>query len=210
MRNFFNNDNFLWRWFSKIGDFLGLSVVWLLCCVPLITIVPSCISLYDSIAHCVQGDEDHPYKRFFHTFKSELLRGIVLTILWVLIAFLLSWGYQILYQMGQDSQLAAIYSLVYLGTMLVPLGVFAWLIPIESRFQHSFGSLHKAALTFAIAHLPTTGIILLVLIVSVALLMFFPALILLLPAIMVTIQCWFIEKVFKTYTPEENEDDTAA
>ena len=208
MNNALPNDNFFWRWFSKIGDFLGLSVLWLLCCIPVLTIAPSSIALYDSVAHCVQGREDGPYRRFFRTLKKELLRGIGINVLWLILITIFVLSYSILYQAGQQSQVAAIYSLVYLGTMLIPTGVLLWLIPIESRFKHNFFSLHKTAASFAFAHLPTTAILFVVLAVAVALTLFFPILIVLTPAITVTIQCWFIERVFQRYMPEEPTKDS--
>lgn len=209
MNNFFNTDNSLWRWFSKIGDFLGLSLVWLLCSIPVLTIAPAGIALYDSVAHCVRGNEEGPYRRFFKTFRSELLRGIGISALWAVLTFLFLSGYNILYQLGKENQLAAIYSLVYAGTMLIPLGVFCWLLPIESRFTYRFGELHKTALVFAIAHLPTTGAILGILIAGSVITLVFPILLVLMPCIIVTLQAWLIEKVFKHYLPEEENDDNA-
>lgn len=209
MNNFFNPDNFFWRWFGRLADVFVLSFLWILCCLPIITIAPACISLYDVIAHCIHGPDEHPYKRFFRTFKAELLRGIGISVLWGVIGFVLMMGYNVLYQLGKTSPFAAMYSIIYLASMLIPIAIFGWLIPIESRFTHSFGSLHKTAATFAIVHLPTTGIILGLLAIGLILIFFVPALAFLMPGILVTLQCWFIEKVFKKYIPQEDTDDTA-
>lgn len=208
MNNLFNPDNFFWRWFGRLADVLALSFLWALCCLPILTIVPSCIALYSSIAHCIHGPEEHPYKHFFRTLKTELLRGIGITVLWAVLGVLLTLGYNFLYQLGKTNQFAAIYSLVYLATMLIPVGILAWLIPLEARFSHSFLSLHKTAATFAIVHLPTTGIVLGILIGAVILCTFVPVISLLMPGIVVTLQSWFTEKVLKRYIPEEAEDAT--
>jgi uncharacterized membrane protein YesL len=210
MNNFFNTDNFFWRWFGKLPDIAVLSILWFLCCLPIVTIIPSCIALYATIAHCVHGFEEHPYKHFFRCLKSELLRGIGITITWGVLTFLLITGYNYLYYMGQSSQFAAIYSMVYLASMTIPVGILAWLIPLEARFEHSFLSLHKTAATFAIVHLPITGIMLGVLIVGVIVLIFLPVLAFFLPGLIVTVQAWFIEKVFKKYLPDESTPTNAA
>lgn len=207
MNSFFDPDNFFWRWFGKMADILVLSILWMLCCLPIVTIAPACIALYDTVVRCVHGPEEHPYKHFFLSLKSELLRGIGITLLWGVLAFLLATGYNYLYYMGQSSQFAAIYSVVYLATMLIPVGILAWLIPLESRFSHSFISLHKTAATFAIVHLPTTAILIGLLVVAIALLLFFPILAILVPGLVVTLQAWFIEKVFKKYIPDANTDN---
>jgi len=209
MNKFFDPDNFFWRWFGKMADIAVLSILWMLCCLPIVTIVPACIALYDTIAHCIHGQEEHPYKHFFRCLKSELLRGIIITVLWGILAFLLATGYNYLYYLGQSNEFAAMYSLVYLATTLIPVGILAWLIPLQSRFQHTFLSLHKTAASFAIIHLPTTCIMLGVLIAGIVVLAFLPILAFLIPGLVVTIQAWFLEKVIKDYLPKEDNDDTA-
>lgn len=204
MNNLSQNENPILFWFSKVGDFFGLSMVWLLLCLPILTIVPSCIALYDSIAHCVRGEEEGAVRRFFYTFRKELLKGLLINAIWLVIGFILFCGYRILFLAGQENPVIATYSLVYLFTMFIPLGVFAWLIPVQSRFEHTLGSVHKAAAVYAIAHLPSTIMLLVLLIAAVVLLRMFPVLVLLLPGITVTLQSWFIERAFKQHITQEN------
>ena len=207
MNNLTHKENPLLYWFSKIGDFFVLSILWLLLCLPVVTFIPACIALFDSVAHCIHGTEDGCVSRFFRTLKSELLRGILLSVLWAAIGFLLVWGYSILYQMGKEDPAMATYSLVYLFTMLIPLGILAWLIPVESRFEHSFFGLIKAAVVYSICHLPTTVLLLVVFLLALVLVFLLPVLGVLMPAIAVTVQCRLIEKVFTKYIPQDEEEN---
>lgn len=207
MHDLTQRENPVLYWFGKIGDFCALSVLWLLLCLPVLTIVPASVALYDSIAHCVRGYEEGPVRRFFRTLKAELLRGLLLSAIWIGIGFMLTWGYSILYQMGKEDPAAAAYSLVYLCTMVIPMGVLAWLIPVESRFQHSFFGLFRSAAVYAIAHLPTTLLLVVLFVATVVLLAVCPILLLLMPAITVTVQGWFIERIFKKYIPQEEGHD---
>ena len=205
MEQIFNPDNFFWRWFGKLADFFLLSCLWLLCCVPIVTIGASSIALYDTVAHCVRGPDGDTYKRFFRTFKAELLRGIGITALWAVLTVILSTSYNFLCGMAAESQAASIYAIAFGVSMLIPLGVLCWLLPIESRFTHSFTGLHKTAIYFAIGHLPTTAAITALLIVCGVAIAYFPFLGMVLPAIMVTLQSWFIERVFVKYMPNEED-----
>lgn len=208
MNDLRQRENPVLYWFSKVGDFFTLSVVWLLLCLPVLTFIPASIALYDSIAHCVHGDEDGSIGRFFRTLKKELLRGLLLSVIWVVFSAMLVFGFGTLFRMGQENQIMAYYSLIYLCSMTIPLGILAWLIPVQSRFEHSFFSLFRAAAVYAITHLPTTVMLLVILAVAAVLVFFFPVLVVLVPAIAVTLQCWFVERVFKKYIPqEENADD---
>lgn len=203
MNRIFDPDNFFWRWFGKLADFFLLSCLWLLCCVPILTIGASSIALYDTVAHCVQGPDDDTYKRFFRTFKNELLRSIGITVLWAVLAIILSTSYNFLCQMAKESTAASVYAIAFGVSMLIPIGVLCWLLPIESRFTHSFIGLHKTAIYFAIGHLPTTAAIVALLIACGVAVSCFPFLAMVLPAIMVTFQSWFIERVFVKYMPKE-------
>ena len=207
MNNLNQKENPLLYWCSKIGDFCVLSVLWLLMCIPVLTVIPACIALFDSIAHCIHGTEDGTVRRFFRTFKNELLRGILLSLIWLVVGCGLAYGYTILHQMGLENEVMSTYSKVYLVSMLIPMGILTWLIPVESRFHHSFLGLFRAAIAYSIGHLPTTILLLVIFAVSVILVYFLPVLAVLMPAISVTVQCWFVEKIFKRYIPQKEEEN---
>lgn len=209
MRSNYDNESIFMRWFTKLADVVLLSLMWVLCCLPVVTIGASSVALYDAITRCVHGNQESPFKYFFHVFKTELLRGIGITLLWAVLGVALYLGYCFLRQWGQNSSFASGYSVVYLGTMLIPVSVLLWLIPMEARFSYGFFGLHKAAATFALVHLPTTGIVLGILAVAAVITVFVPALVVLLPGIVVTLQSWFVEKIFKKYIGEEEQDDSA-
>ena len=111
--NFFNPDNSLWRFLGKLADLFLLSGCWLLCSLPLVTVGSASIALYDAVSHGLRHDEGGIYRRFFRTFRSELKRGIALTLLWTAIGLLLSFGYQILYQFGGADSVFATFTVVY-------------------------------------------------------------------------------------------------
>lgn len=205
MEQIFNPDNFLWRWCGKVADFFLLSCLWLLCCVPIVTIGASSVALYDAVAHCVRGPEGDTYKRFFRTFKAELLRGIGITAVWAVLTIILSTGYNYLCHMAEANQAAAIYAIAFGVSTLIPAGVLCWVLAVESRFAHSFTSLHKTAIYFAIAHLPSTAAITALLVLCGIGITYLPFLAMVLPAAMVYLQSWFIERIFGKYMPQEAE-----
>jgi uncharacterized membrane protein YesL len=199
------SENFFFRWASKLGDFCGLSVVWMLMCIPIITAIPASVAMYSSIVNCVHGNEEGSVRWFFRSFKKELIRGLALGALWLVIVAMLAVA--LIFLIGQESQFGKIFSIVYMGSTLIPASIMAWLIPTQARFAYSFGDLHKAAAYYAIAHLPTTALLLLIVILGVALTLCLPILVIVMPAIIVTIQCWLIEKVFVKYMDEDEETD---
>ncbi|MBQ8236530.1 MAG: DUF624 domain-containing protein [Oscillospiraceae bacterium] len=203
MNGFFNPDNWLWRSFGKIFDFFGLSCMWFLCSMPLITVGTASIALYDTAAHCLRGTETNLAKRFFSTFKKELIPGILITILWAVIAMLFWFGYQIVYQMGQADPNLALFAVVYYFSLLIPVGVLCWVFAVESRFVYRFFQLHKMSLYFTFAHLPATIAVVVLALIAIEICLDFPFMVIFVPGILVYLQSFFIERVFRKYMPEE-------
>ena len=207
MKTFFNPDNFLWKFFGKCFDFFGLSCMWFLCSMPIVTVGTASIALYDAAAHCLRGDETNLAKRFFSTFKKELVPGILITILWAAIAMVFWFGYQIVYQMAQANPAMSIFAVVYYVSLLIPVGILCWVFAVQSRFVYKFFQLHKMALLFTFAHLPSTIALVVLALAAIEICVDFPFMVMLVPGILVYFQSYFIEKVFKKYIPAARSEE---
>ena len=200
---FFNPDNWLWRGFGRLADFFILSVLWMFCSIPLVTIGAASIALYDTVAHCFRYSEGGMVGRFFGTFKRELRRGILLTVVWAVVGYLFNISYQIVTQLGDGSSFWTVLSLVYFVILTIPVGMACWAVGLQSRFTYSFKELHKNAAMFTLGYFPRTLAIVVIFALFYNLLfnMFF--LVMFLPAIMVNLQSMFMEPVFRKYMPAE-------
>lgn len=198
MKRFFDPDNVLWQTVSSFYDLVMLSLCWILCCLPVLTIIPSTIALYDSVARCVRGGDGGMFRRFFRTFRNELGRGILLTIEWGILIAVMVVGYLIVVQ-GESGLLW----ILYLCALAIPAAVLCWIIVLESRFVYSLGTLHRNAMIFTFGYLPRTAAMLAILVAGAAVLLWMPVLIVAVPGLVANFQSAFAEKVLKHYMPEE-------
>lgn len=153
-RSVFRPYGLVWTILNTITDILGLSLLWLLCSLPLVTIAPATTALYDAVVHGIRYKEGGAYRRFFKTFRAEWKTGIPVTLLWG--AVLAGLGYVmtvLLVMAGQDSRFT-VYAGVYFGLLLLPLGCACWSVTIQSRFAFSFLNLTKTALRMTLEKLP--------------------------------------------------------
>ena len=201
--NFFNPDNWLWRGFGRLADFFLLSALWLVCSIPVVTVGAASIALYDTVAHCFRYQESGMAGRFFRTFRKELVRGILLTVVWAVVGYLFNVSYQILTQLGDGGSAWTLISQVYFMLLLIPVGIATWAIGLESRFCYGFGQLHKNAIMCALGYLPRTIAIVLIFAVVYNLIINMFFLVMFLPALMVNLQSMIMEPVFRKYMPEE-------
>lgn len=204
-KGFFNHENAVWRWIGRIPELLLLSLLWALLSLPVVTLVPATAALYDAMARNVVPDVKGAYRRFFRTFKNELGRGLLMSLLWLPIAAIVMLGGKILEAPAQDSNLWAGFTLVYQILSLLPLGAFIWTVTLESRFVYPFWTLHKNALIFMISYLPRTALILLLMLLAFVICWCIPLLTLVMPAVLMALLTIPIEKVFKEYMPKEAE-----
>ena len=204
--NFFNPDNSLWRFLGKLADLFLLSGCWLLCSLPLVTVGSASIALYDAVSHGLRHDEGGIYRRFFRTFRSELKRGIVLTLLWTAIGLLLSFGYQILYQFGGADSVFATFTVVYYFLLAIPVALVCWIVALESRYVYSIAELHRIATILTFGKLPTSLAVVAMLLVGFELCVQLPFLLMVVPASLCYFQTWFVERIFAKLTPAETEE----
>ena len=87
MKSFFNPDNFIFRWSTTIFDIIVLSIFWVVCSLPVVTIGTSTAALYYSAVKCVRFKQPDTYKNFWNSFKENLKTGIAFTVVYLVLAF---------------------------------------------------------------------------------------------------------------------------
>lgn len=150
MRKFFNPESFLWKPFGFIGELVMLSLLWLVCAIPLVTLGASSAALYDATMHTLRRRDEMPIPRFFSTFRRELKQGILTTLV-ALAAGAVFFFAPLLVFDRQDGWPYVIAAWVLLGFFL--LCFLCWLWPVLSRFTMELGPLLGASLRLALGHI---------------------------------------------------------
>ena len=71
MGSFFSLDSPLMRFLSRLSDIFILNVLFLLCCIPVVTIGASATALYTVTLKMARNEESYITKGFFKAFKSN-------------------------------------------------------------------------------------------------------------------------------------------
>lgn len=187
----------LWRALNWLTDIFALSTLWLLCSIPLVTLGAATTALYDAVIRCIRYKQPGPYRRFFKTFKSDILTSVCTTLLWaVLIAFLV-WIVKYLQYLGDYASAARAASVAYYVLLLIPIGAACWVFPLLSRFTFRFGALNLTALKFVFAHLPSTVVLVLMTVELLQLCLKWVFPLFFIPALMMLLWSLFIEPAFQ-------------
>lgn len=185
-------------------DIVGLSVAWLVFCLPVVTIGPATAALYYSVVKCVRRGEGHPYRNFWRSFHANWKMGGLLTLLCLPVGAFLCWEHRmlrILASGGDRVLLGAYFAMTVL--LLLPIGFLCWLFPLLSRFESSLGGLLWSAFLLTFRYLPITIVLALLLFLSAtataALWFFLPFTVT--PAVTVLLASFLVERVLKKCTP---------
>lgn len=204
----FDPENFVFRALSWLVDVVGISFLWLVLSLPVVTAVPATAALYHVTALCIRRREEGAFGRYLRSFRDNLRQGCLLSVPVVLLGAALLWGREVMLAAARANggYALALYG-VYSVALLVPMGAACWLCPLLGRFAFKTGELVRTACLLALRHLPTTAVsVLLVLELIQACLRCIP-LVLVLPVLGTLLLSLFLERVFVKYLPREETED---
>lgn len=158
MKNFFDMDNKLFIYLSKIADLMLLNILFLVCCLPIITIGASLTSLSYVTLKMNKNEETYIIKEFFSSFKSNFKQA---TMLWLLFFFfLLFFAADLIILNHITMPLSFIFTYMIRLLLIFSLITMIYVFPLLAKFENSTSGTLKNAFFMAIKHLPWTIVLL--------------------------------------------------
>lgn len=208
MRGIFDVDGKFFQVTSKIVDLVLLSLLWLIGCLPIVTIVTSTSSMYHTVVKCIRFDRGSCWGDFREAYKKNLKQGIGLTLLFggvgAVIGFL---DYQIFVVSQNRSSLFFALAFGMLLVSFVYLLNVLWIIPVFSRFSNTFGNILKLNYVIAVRHIPRSLLLFALMAAVVILLLASNELIFIAPALVCLVSSYAFENALHKFMPEQNEDN---
>lgn len=211
MSGAFDPKNDLWRTVSVITDVCGLSFLWVLTSLPIVTVGPATAALYFAVVRHVRRREDGAFAAFFRSFRLNLRQGVLAALAVLLPAFLLQLGWRVCRAAAAVIPYGYAVLAGYSLLMVLPLGVVLYLFPLLGRFTFSLGDLFRTAARLTLAHFPATVILAALTVAAAMLCLQFVLPLFFLPALVAWVSSLWLEKIFRRYAPEldaEDEEET--
>ncbi len=194
-----------WRGFARVCDVVGLSLCWVACSLPVVTVGAATVALYDAVFHGVRKGEMGDYARFFRTFRESFRAATVLTVPALMLAALLSYMWYVTYIMAAGgSRQAMVWLYAWRILLLVPLAVWLFAMFTLSRFTFDWKGLLATAARLVLAHLPSAAVVAL-LVEELAVFTFHKWFlpVFFTPGLGALLCSLFMERVFAPYLPHE-------
>jgi uncharacterized membrane protein YesL len=205
LNSIFNPDNLFFRILARGVDLVGLSIVWIFLCLPVVTIGPATAALYYTTVKVFRQGEDRGFRVYFRAFRDCLKRGIPATLICEAVWAVLVLGYVVMSH-NISTDLGVVMYMAYYIAMLIPAGLVCYLCPLLGRFEMKLGDLLRTAFTLTLRHLPSTCIIVLLVLQVViwGVQKWYP--VLFMPVITCLIVSLFVEKIFLKYVSKEEAE----
>lgn len=190
---------------TKAGELLLLSLVFVVFCLPVVTIGPACTALYCAVVKNIRHSRGYPIREFIQAFKKRFKISffaglIMLSVMAGMVLIYINTGSRVA---GSKAQR------IFIVVVTLILTIFYYLYPIISRFRISLGNAFIMAFIIGGEHFLTT----VALIVSGAAVIYLYLYLLpiitfpLIPGIWVYLMSFLIEKVLIKYMPPPSEED---
>lgn len=222
MKVFFSNEGPLFCALDRFGKIVILTIVWCIFCLPLITLIPATTAFYYAMIKSVRRGRGYLLSEFFHSFKSNLIRGIPLSIAVIALVELLLNNVRASFLAMDET--GVIFTVLYVLFLFLLIGFFVYINPVLSRFSIQLTRLIKMAFCMIFRHLPTT-ILLSAGTVGCGMIVYYAIgtelpddadgaafanlLFLLLPGIWCYVTTFLLEPVLLKYMPKKQEGDNA-
>ena len=211
-----NMDGRIMGLLNRLGDLFLLNIIYLVSCIPVVTIGAATTALYYTTFKMAENRESYVWRDYRQSFRKNWKQA---TEIWmILLAMILVLGADLLLIGGMSQALGAVVALVVivLSIFLIMMGIYVF--PVLARFDNTIKNIMKNALIMSIRHLPSTAVIVILHGVPLLLLLFSMevfvrgvlAVLLFTVSILAYIQSKLFVKIFKNYYPRERTGDLCA
>ncbi|MBR6615324.1 MAG: YesL family protein [Lachnospiraceae bacterium] len=151
MGNIFKLDSPVMRFLTLVTNLVCLNMLWLLCCLPVVTAGASTTAMYYLVFQYINKQDDAVIKPFFAAFKDNFRQVTPIWILNLLIGAALAAEVFYLSQ-GAEGWLITIFAIL----AFIYIGASSYLYPIMARYDAPTRNSVMNCFALSLRHLPST------------------------------------------------------
>lgn len=200
----FSFDNKIFGALGKAVDCVILSVLWLVCCIPVITIGASSTALYYTVHKSIRGNRGYTTKNFFSAFKDNFKPATLSWIVAFVVQIVLSLDAYIMWQVLQTGNNMGAFFYFFLILIAFSIGWVVYTFAYIARFENTVKITLKNAVLMELRHLPWSLLIIILFLLAIFLTWLIPILVFLMPASIVLMFDLILERIFRMYMSPED------
>lgn len=189
---------------GKVVDIFWLSVLWLLCCLPVVTVGASTAALYRTAVRSIREGRGYVTSTFFHALRQDLKVGLEL---WLVFLALLVADYLgfILAASVPERSLGFLVLCLYAMIGFVLLATMIYAFPVLSKCSMKCFAILRFGFGLAVKHFPYTLLMAVITVATALLVWCVPLFVFCVPAIAGLLCSLPLERILLRYTPQREE-----
>ncbi len=213
MDRFFNSDNAVMRVLSKIFDIGWLSIVYVLFCIPVVTIGAATTALYYVAAKVLRHDRSYVWTEFWRSFKQNFRQSTIMWVIFAAVFGLLYFNINFVGLTDQESSYGGYLAGAYLALGLIVACVMSYAFCVLSRFTMKISAIFRFSLFLSFRHFVHTLILLVILFAAgygiyAGFVLQIPILLMFVPGTAAFLYTFPMEHLMKKYMPKEEKKFT--
>ena len=154
MRSLFDMNNIVFRTLSRMGNLILLNLMFVLCCLPVVTIGAAWTAMYSVTLKMVKNEEGYLWKDYWKAFRSNFKQA---SVIWcILLMFGAALGIDLHILKGMEGTWAQVLQTALFMVLFLYLMVLAYVFPILAQFENRLPDTVRNALILSVAKLPFT------------------------------------------------------
>jgi len=208
MDRFFDANNPVMQFLSRLVDMAVLNLMTIACMIPIVTAGAAITAMNNVLIHLVRKDETYVWKMFIASFKQNLKQGIGLGLLFTAIfAFA---GLELMMLHSVDAKSSTMFMIIITVICLCVVAIGIYTFALLSRYENTVRGTMINAVSLALGHIPRTLGMLAVLVAWAALLWLLHGIFLLVLLYGLTIPGYLCTKIydpiFRSLEPNEETE----
>ncbi len=227
MGELFNLDNKFFQGMNKVIDCLLLNAMWVFCCIPLVTAFfvavgsnvvlywaffwltfavagPATVALYYTVNKVIRHSRSYVWKEYWYAFRSNFKQGAAAGLIVAALGLFMVLDAYIMYQFAVNGGKGSVLYIVFIVFILLIAVWGGYVFPYMARFENGLKQTLKNTAIIAIANLPWTFVLMVLLVGAAFLVWILPPLFLVVPSVYMLIANVILEKIFVKYMSEED------
>lgn len=208
MNQLFNPDNKFFQGVSKVMDCIWVSILWLVCSLPIFTIGASTTALYYTAHKCLRYDRGYATSEFFRAFKSNFKQATIVWLIMLVVYAILGIDYYVMQQYAIAGEKIGVLYLVFLGFGIIVSIWWLYIFPYMARFANTTKNVFSSSLYMAVANIHWTIVLVVIVIACCLGMCLFAPVIIIMPVLYNLLKDLVLERVFLKYMkPEDIEKE---
>lgn len=155
----FNPDSRIMIFLSRVADLVILNILWLVCCIPVVTIGASTTAMYHVIRHWQKDSVSSIMRDFFQSFKEDFKQATPVYLILLIPTVAVVMNAMLIFNPENSAAVPSYLLVIWFISALILLFISSFIYPVMAFFADSIFKTLRNAMVLALANLLRTILI---------------------------------------------------